>query len=153
MKPTEVINTYDIHPRFKLSALWVSVTLCYLYGDYLGLFRPGALQSMLEGQMGPLGPTTQGVLLGVAVMMVIPCLMVALSLLLPTLIARWSNIVFGLFFTVIMAVSMPGAWNFYLFLGGVEMLLTVAVMWVSWCWGKSDGKDTAKGNFILADDR
>lgn len=50
--------------RLKLSLLWSSLMFCYIYGDYFGLYQPGKLQQMIDGQMGPLGPTTQGVLLG-----------------------------------------------------------------------------------------
>ena len=32
---------------------------CYVYADYFGLYKPHVLQGMLEGQMGPLGATTQ----------------------------------------------------------------------------------------------
>lgn len=137
MENSTALDDIKIHSRFKLSAIWVSLTLCYLYGDYFGLFRPGSLQSMLDGQMGPLGPTTQNVLLGTSILMVIPCLMVVLSLLLPTKICRWSNIIFGVFFTLIMLVSMPGAWNFYIFLGVVEMGLSLSAVWVAWRWSNT----------------
>ncbi|HEX7679119.1 MAG TPA: hypothetical protein VF713_13395, partial [Thermoanaerobaculia bacterium] len=50
-----------IDVKIKLSALWASVMFCYIYADYFGLYVPGALQKMLNGRMGPLGPTTQGV--------------------------------------------------------------------------------------------
>src|SRR5207253_5794254 len=49
---------------------------------YFGLYVPGALQKMLEGKMGPLGPTTQGVLLGTSLIMAIPSVMIFLSLVL-----------------------------------------------------------------------
>ena len=48
--------------RLVLSALWASLTFCYLYGDYFGLYKPGKLQHMLDGA-GPVGPATQGSLL------------------------------------------------------------------------------------------
>lgn len=35
--------------RLKLSAAWASLTFCYLYGDYFGLYKPGKLQHMLDG--------------------------------------------------------------------------------------------------------
>ena len=64
-----VWDDVKIHVKMKISALWVSVMLCYIYGDYFGLYKPGPLQGMLEGKMMPLGPTTQGVLAGTSVMM------------------------------------------------------------------------------------
>jgi len=66
------LDDIKVHVKIKISALWVSVMFCYIYGDYFGLYKPGALQGMLSGKMGPLGPTTQGILLGTSAMMAIP---------------------------------------------------------------------------------
>src|SRR2546430_587689 len=74
------LDDVKIHVKFKMSALWASVMFCYIYADYFGLYVPGALQGMLNGRMGPLGPTTQGVLLGTSFMMAIPSVMIFLSL-------------------------------------------------------------------------
>ena len=66
--------------KIKLSALWTSLMLCYVYGDYFGLYRPGKLEHMIDGRMGPLGAVTQNVLVGTSIMMAIPALMVFLTL-------------------------------------------------------------------------
>lgn len=123
-----------IHVRFKLAALWTSLMFCYVYGDYFGLYQPGKLQGMLDGRMDPLGPATQAVLLGTSLMLAIPGLMVFLSLMLGPSVARWLNIAMGIAYTLIMAISMPGAWMFYLCLGAIEMLLTLAIVWHAWRW-------------------
>lgn len=125
-----------IHVKLKISALWVSVMFCYLYGDYFGLYQPGALQAMLEGKMGPLGPTTQGVLLGTSLMMAIPSVMVFLSLALKPNLNRWVNIIVGVIYTVIMLITMPGAWVYYIFLGAIEVVLTALIVWYAWTWPK-----------------
>ena len=82
--------------RLKLSALWASLTFCYLYGDYFGLYKPGKLQHMLDGA-GPMGPATQGSLLFVA-------------------------------------ITMPGAWWFYLAYSGIEIALCAVIAWLAWRW-------------------
>ena len=46
------LDDVKIHVKMKISALWVSVMFCYIYGDYFGLYRPGTVQGMLEGKMG-----------------------------------------------------------------------------------------------------
>src|SRR5262245_25895322 len=122
--------------RLKLSALWASVMFLYVYGDFFGLFKPGKLAAMLAGQT-PIGPTTQGMLLGFAVLMAIPSVMVFLSLTLPPNFARWTNVVFGVLYSLVMAISMRGAWGFYLFLGCVEIALTVAIAWYALRWPRS----------------
>lgn len=123
-----------VHVRMKLSALWASLVLCYIYGDYFGLYEPGKLQGMLDGRMGPLGATTQGVLLGTAILMAIPSVMVFLSLVLKPGVNRGANIILGAIFTVIMLITMPGAWAFYIFLGMVEVVLSALIVWYAWNW-------------------
>lgn len=122
--------------RLKLAALWTSLMFCYIYGDYFGLYVPGKVQGMLNGIMGPLGPVTQKVLVGTSVMLAIPAVMVFLSTVLPPAINRWVNIVLGMFYTVIMLLTMPGAWAFYIFLGVVEVALTLLIVWHAWTWPK-----------------
>ncbi len=132
------LQDIKIDVRMKISALWVSVMLCYLYGDYFWLYQPGKLQGMLEGQMVPLGPTTQGVLLGTAVSMAIPGVMVFLSLTLKPTLNRWVNIIMGVIYTVFVLVTMPGAWAFYIFLGSVDVVLTALIVWYAWNWPRQE---------------
>ncbi|MFC5741815.1 DUF6326 family protein [Dyella tabacisoli] len=128
------LEDVKISVKLKLSALWASLMFCYIYGDYFGLFQPGNLQSMLQGQMGPLGPTTQGVLLGTAAFMAVPSVMIFLSLVLKPTVNRVANIVLGAIYTIIMLVSMPGAWVFYIFFGVIEMALTLLIVWYALKW-------------------
>ena len=95
MAKSPPLEDIKVPTRLKLSAVWASLMFCYIYGDYFGLYQPGNLRDMLNGQMGPLGPTTQGVLLGTAALMALPSLMVFLSLALPVALSRWFNIVLG----------------------------------------------------------
>ncbi len=138
-KAATVLDDITIHVKVKISALWVSVTLCYIYGDYFGLYEPGKLQGMLNGVMGPLGPVTQGVLLGTSILMAIPSVMVFLSLVLKPRPNRWLNIILGAIFTVIMLITMPGSWTFYIFLGVVEVVLTSLIVWYAWTWPRREG--------------
>jgi hypothetical protein len=123
--------------RIKLAGLWASLMSCYIYGDFFGLFAPGRLQDMIAGNFGPLGTTTPGILVGVSLMMALPALMIFASLALPATICRWANILFGLFYTVIMLLTMPGALPFYITLGVIEVLLTAAVVAYAWRWPKT----------------
>jgi hypothetical protein len=129
--------------RLRLSALWTSVMFCYLYADYFGLYIPGRMQSMLQGRMGPLGPTTQGVLLFTSAMMAIPSLMVVLSLVLPARACRWANVAIGVLYTAIILMTMWD-WAFYVLYGVIEVTLTGAVAWSAWRWPKA-GVEAARG--------
>jgi hypothetical protein len=136
MPQPNALQPFDPPVQLKLSALWASVMLCYIYGDYFGLFVPGTLQAMFDGQMGSLGPTTQGVLLGTSALITFPALMVALSLLLPPAVNRWLNIVLGLAYTAIVVFFMAGGWWFYDALAIVEIILQLLVVWHAWKWPK-----------------
>ncbi|AIF48078.1 DUF6326 family protein [Dyella japonica] len=125
--------------KLKLAGLWASLMFCYIYGDYFGLYQPGILQDMLQGKMGPLGPTTQGVLLGTSVLMAVPSVMVFLSLVMKPALGRTVNMILGLLYALIMAVSMPGAWTFYLFLGVIEIILSLLIVWYAWKWPRVSG--------------
>jgi hypothetical protein len=122
-----------IDVRIKISALWIGVMFYYIYADYFGLYVPGTLQGMLKGEMGPLGPTTQGILLGTSLMMAIPAAMIFLSVSLSPRLNRWLNIVVGMIYTVIILITM-WQWAFYIFYGVVEVIFTLLVVWYAWNW-------------------
>jgi hypothetical protein len=126
--------------KVRLAAVWAAVTLCYLYCDYFELYQPGKLQSMLSGRMGPLGEVTQGVLLGVSVLLSIPALMVILSLVLPAKISRMANLLLGMLFTLIMLVFLlsPGIWLYYKYFALIEVALTSSAVWLAWKWPRTD---------------
>jgi hypothetical protein len=123
-----------VNVKTKLSALWASVMFCYVYGDYFGLYGHGKLAEMMEGRIGPLGEATQGVLVGVSAMMAIPSVMVFLSLVLPPGLNRWLNLALGVAYTAIMLMTMRGAPTSYVFMGVIEVLLTLLVAWHAWTW-------------------
>lgn len=136
------LDDVRIHVRYKLSALWASLTFCYLYGDYFGLYKPGKLQRILDGT-GPMGPTSQGSLLFTAMLLIVPGLMVALSLSLPPRVARALGIALAVFYAAFVAITMPGAWWFYLAYSTVEIALCGAIVWLSWNWPRHPGPTRA----------
>lgn len=131
---TTVLENPIVNVKTKLSALWASVMFCYVYGDYFGLYGNGKLAEMMEGKIGPLGEATQGVLVGVSVMMAVPSVMVFLSLAMPPVLNRWLNLLLGLAYTAIMSMTMRGAPTFYVFMGAIEVLLTLLIVWHAWTW-------------------
>ena len=135
MSATSLVDI-KLHVRFKLSALWTALMFCYIYGDYFGLYVPGKLQGMLGGE-GPVGPVSEATLVGTALLLAVPGLMVLLSLLLPPRLCRWLNIGLGLFYTAIMLLTMPGAWWFYIVLGVIEVALSLLIVAMAWRWPRS----------------
>ena len=128
-----VLDDIRIHVRVKISALWASVMFCYIYGDYFGLYVPGQLKGMLQGQ-GPIGPTSQATLVAVAILVAVPAVMIFLSLVLQPGLNRWVNIVVGAILTVIVLITMPDAWAFYIVLSIVEVALQLLIIWYAWTW-------------------
>lgn len=133
-------NRYEdskINIKIKLSSFWVSVTLCYLYGDYFELYVPGKVEGMVSGENMLDSP---GKLVVAAVLLAIPALMVFLSVLLKPSINRWLNIIVALFFTVAVlsiAFNFINSWRaFYLFLAIVESVITSLITWYAWNWPK-----------------
>jgi len=125
--------------RFKLAALWTSVMFCYVYGDYFQLYVPGKLHGMLEGKMA-LGAVTQGMLVGTAILMIVPSLMIFLAVSLPAAFSRWLNVGAGLFYAAIMLVILiDGAWAFYMLFAAIEIVLTLLVVWYAWRWPRQPG--------------
>lgn len=131
------LEDVKINIKIKLSLLWASVTLCYLYGDYFELYVPHKTQGLLTGENLLDSPIK---LFTASLLLVIPALMVFLSTVLKPSISRIFNMVFGLFFTLIMlsiAVTSIEPWRaFYIFLAIIESLLTSAIFWYALKWPK-----------------
>lgn len=127
------LHDVAIHPRFKLAALWTSVMFCYVYGDIFNFFRADRVRAILAGRTG-VGATTQEALLGFALMLSIPALMIALSLMLGARTTRASNIVAGGLYTLIIILTVPGTWMFNYYLGAIEIALTLTIIWIAWRW-------------------
>ena len=43
------LEDFKINVKIKLAALWTSVTLCYLYGDYFELYVPKKVEGLVSG--------------------------------------------------------------------------------------------------------
>jgi hypothetical protein len=135
MKNTMSFEDIRVHVRLKLFALWSSVMFFYIYGDYFQLWEPGSLQGMLAGRM-PFAGNPQGVLLGMAGVMIVPSLMPFLSLVLPVRFNRRLNIFFGVAYSLIMIIAFASRWYFYIMFGSVEIMLTLFIVWYAWTWPK-----------------
>jgi hypothetical protein len=138
MEAAPVLQDVHVPTRYKLFALWTSVMFFYIYTDYFELYVPGKLQGILAGQMVPLGPVTQGVLLATAAMLALPSLMIFLSIALTAPVTRWLNITVGVIYTAIqLAVNLRSSWSFYVAMGLLETALTTLIVWTAWRWPRN----------------
>ncbi len=137
MKKRDHFKDFEVNVKVKISALWVALTLCYLYGDYFELYVPHKVEGLINRDNMLNTPVK---LFAAALLLAIPAVMVFFSLVLKPVINRFLNIFLGIFYTLIMlliAVTSVSAWySFYVFLAVVESIFSFLVVWYAWKWPK-----------------
>jgi hypothetical protein len=130
-----LLEDANVNVKIKLSGLWVALMFFYLYRDVLGFMEPGHVEDLLAGELAGV-QMTHAVLLGSAVLMAIPSVMVFLSLALKVTANRWVNIILS-----IVRIAILGGTFFvgeistlYAFYAMVEFLLIVLIVWHAWKW-------------------
>ena len=122
--------------RIVLGALWTSMLFVFAYVDILGFWRADVIKGALAGKVPGSGPDIdQGFLVQATIYVLIPCLMIALTLLTPARVARMANILVSLTYVVTVVVSVVGEhWAYYVLGSVVECVLLLAVAAVAWKW-------------------
>jgi len=116
--------------KVTLSIIWIAVMLTYLLGDVIRIFAGDVTPGEIQG-----AKFTQGIGLGIAVLMVTPILMVVLSLVLPHNISRWANIIVAGFWFLFNMIGLPGyAGHYDKFLLAVSMVFNLITVWYAWQW-------------------
>lgn len=116
--------------RIILSAIWVVVTLIYLYGDVLRIMHGGETVKALADMK-----LNQFVWLGIAVLMLLPILMVFLNLVLPKPVCRWANIIVAGFFFLFNLVGLPTYPPLFdKFLLAISIVFNGITIWYAWQW-------------------
>jgi len=116
--------------RIILSGLWVALMLTYLLGDVLRIFSGDFKAGEIGGK-----PITQGMWLGIAMLMVIPIMMVFLTLTLDYPVIRWANIILAGFFFVFNLIGLPtypSAYDKFLIIVG--LVFNILTVWYAWNW-------------------
>jgi len=130
----------NIIVKIKLSAIWVTLMLFYIYADIVGFYSPGNIKKVISGEIGGI-QITEGFLFVMAVWMAIPSVMVFLSLKLKANANRLVNIVVGIVSLVILgATFFAGDFSArYTFQAILEGVLIVLIVWYAWKWPKQEG--------------
>ncbi|MGL1890658.1 MAG: DUF6326 family protein [Spirochaetaceae bacterium] len=132
-----------INIKVQLAAIWGSMMLLYIYCDIFSFMRPGHLESIIDGFMGPF-PVTQTSLFIASLLMMIPGLMVLLSIILKSNINRLLNIIFGALYALVNIGNMIGeTWAYYIFYGVVELILALLIIYFAWNWPKIENDKTS----------
>ncbi len=137
------LEDVKINVKVKLSALWVTLMLLYLYADVLAFYQPGHIEDVISGEVVGI-QINQVFLLGSAMLMAIPSVMVFLSLTLKAKANRWTNIILGIFHacvllaTIFIPVGTAEIWVYYIFYVIVEALFIALIVWHAWKWPKQE---------------
>jgi len=115
--------------RIILSGLWVAVMLTYLLGDVLRLMAGDVTPGEIAGRKA-----SQGMWLGIAVIMLIPIVMVVLSLTLPYPAIGWANIVVAVLVVAFNLVGLPYVGWYDNFLIVVSFVFNALTVWYAWTW-------------------
>ena len=130
-----MLENPKVNIKIKLSALWTSVLFCYIYGDYFELYVPEKVGNLVTGEHILDSPIK---LLIASIVLAIPAIMIALSIILKPKINRILNIIFGTLFTLMMlliAINSLTAWySFYVFLAILESFITLLIVCYAWKW-------------------
>ncbi len=130
------LENVKIDVKFKISALWVALMFLFIYVDYFALYTPGAIDDILAGVVWQFD-ITQAWALSAMVLMAIPTLMIFLSLVLTAGINRWTNIIVGALYMVVVIGSAIGeTWAYYLLGSALELILLALIVGYAWTWPK-----------------
>ena len=133
------LDDIKINVKLKLSALWVTLMLFYIYADILGFYTPGTIENVVSGEIGCV-QITAGFLLVMAIWMAVPSVMVFLSLALKAKVNRWVNIVAAIVSMLVLGATIfAGEFSVrYTFQAVVEGVLMVLILWYAWKWPTKD---------------
>lgn len=130
------MEDFKINVKIKLSALWAVLMFCFAYADILAHMRSDIIEGILAGELEGI-QITQEALIGSAVLMVIPIVMIFISLMLNAKVNRWLNIVLGVIYAGINLITMlmtGGGWVYYYIFAVVEVVISVLIVWVALKW-------------------
>ena len=131
------LANFEVPVQLKLSALWIATMFVYVYVDILAFYKPGTVRDILDGRVWEFD-ITQGWALGVLVLMTVPSLMVALSVLLPPRANRRTNLIVAALFAVVSFANPIGeSWGFIFFGAAVELVLVIAIFVTAWRWPRA----------------
>ena len=120
--------------RIKISVLWLFWTVAFLITLIVGLFEPGALEHIMEGELYGISLTPE-LILGTTVMMLVPLVMAFLSLTLKDLVNRWANVALGSVYTGICVFDWLGSptvpvYGVVLYIA--KIAASVLIVWYAW---------------------
>lgn len=124
--------------QVKLAAAWAAFMCLYIYVDVLGLYKPGAVEGILNGRVWEFD-ITQTFMASSLAASAVPIMMIVLSTTLPARANRMANLVVAALLIPWMAFNLAGGeWIYYYGLGfAVELIILVHILRSAWTWPRT----------------
>lgn len=133
---TKKLEDFKINTKIKLLVLWITLMILYIYADIFSFYRPGYINEVIAGFMGPL-KVSQMTLISSSILMAIPTLMIVVCLFSKEKMVRWLNIIAGSLYTVVGVGNLLGeTWVYYLLYGTIEIIITIFIVVTALRWSK-----------------
>jgi hypothetical protein len=118
--------------KVTLSTLWVFVMFCIAYADIIGFIEPGALEKIINGNVG--FDLTPAIMLMISLFQVIPIAMILMSRWFRRDVNRWLNIVASAL--TLLYVLGGGNWESasYFVFASLEVVAMLGIIWLAWNW-------------------
>ena len=135
MNNKNTLEDIKVNVKLKLAALWVSFMFLYIYVDYFHLYMPGMVNNILQGQVFVF-EITQAFLLAALVSVTIPALMIFLSISLPAIVNRMTNIIVAAVYIPYTLFNLVGEtpWIHMLFGAAIEVVLLCLIIRYAFKW-------------------
>lgn len=124
--------------QLKLAAAWASFMCLYIYVDVLGLYKPGAVDGILNGKVHTFD-ITEPFFVSALAASAVPTMMILLSTTLPPRANRMTNVVVASVLIPWMAFNLAGGeWPYYHGLGfALELVLLAFIIRSVWTWPRN----------------
>lgn len=140
MSQETMLDNPRISVRTRLATMWVVIMFFYLYNDLFMLLK--AVRTGAGPSANPPGELT---LLVYAMIITPAALMPLVCIAMKPVVVRWLSIVMGAaYFAVIVWTILPAdtSW-FYRYIGVVENLVTLLLIWTAWRWPAREAAEPA----------
>lgn len=138
MNTENALEDIRVPVKLKLAALWTSFMFLYIYVDYFHLYMPGKMEEILKGKVFEFD-ITQGFLLVVVSLVIIPISMIFLSVTLPAKANRFTNIIVATLHIPYMLFNLAGeAWPHMYLAALAEVALLRLIILYAWKWPGSE---------------
>ena len=132
-----MLEDAKINIKVKLAAYWIALMFLYIYNDIMSLYQPGHVAELAEGHSQGMY-FTQPILLGAALLMALPGLMVILSLAVRAKANRLINLIIGTFHILVLIstqfVGEEDPWLYWRFYEVLELLILLLIIHMAWKW-------------------